>query len=202
MYIPHCFERLISYAALIGYSFASILLVGIYFLKYKIIPLQNNSAISLPFKNPIWIFKVRWYFTLLNISICWYGPVPWGYNFSCWLLFRLLMMLNFLWTPHHLPMPILSLPPLHTPLPDIYLFLFSLINSDLYWEKLYHFCQFFSSFLSRLSCIFVAPILWIILTCFVCFCWNINHTVLIGRFKLSTSFKPQKHTLRHLWIDY
>ena len=33
-------------------------------------------------------------------------------------------------------------------------------------------------------------------------CWTINYTVLLGRFKLSTAFKSNKHKLRCLWVDY
>ena len=134
-----------SVSYLIGSSSVNILLIDIYLIKYRITPLRIGSAISLPFKNSLWIFKIRFPFTSVNIAVCRSGPVPCGWIFVSCLLFVLLLMLKFFWLLHPLPLPnIPLLPPGHPPL-TFFFYLFLPINSDLYLVKLYY-PGFFSIF--------------------------------------------------------
>ena len=67
-----------SNSTLIGSYSVNIFLIRISLLKYNIDALRIDSAISLPFKNSLWIFKIRCSFTLVKTVICWSGPVPFG----------------------------------------------------------------------------------------------------------------------------
>ena len=185
-----------------------------------------DYRISLPFKNLLSIFKIRRPFNLVNMTACCSGPVPCGYNFSSCLLFWLLLLLKFLRAmsplllplllplPRLLPLPppllILHLPPPHPPLPEMFIFIFSPINSNIYWVKLCYISYWFLSFLLRRLRIFshvdfvfhVLSILYLI-SCQLCefswlvfcLCWTTDYTVLIGRFRLPTAFRSHHKKL-------
>ena len=110
-----------SDSALLGSYSVDIPLIGISLLKYKITPLWIYYSISLLFTNPLWIFKIGCSFILVNVSVCWSGPVPCRLIFSSCLLFRLLLLLEFLWPPRPLPLTNVPLPPPRPPLTRIFL---------------------------------------------------------------------------------
>ena len=72
------FKDSFSDSALIGSYYVDILLIVISLLKSKTISLRIDSTIPLTIKNLLWMFKIVCFFTLVNVSICQYGPVPRG----------------------------------------------------------------------------------------------------------------------------
>ena len=119
--------------ALIGSSSVDILLTRMSLLKSKIYPLRIDSAILFPFTNSLWILKIRWYFTLVNISVCRSVPVTFRKILSSCLLFLLLLLLKFLCPLFPLPLKNIPPPTPHLPLPYIFSFY---IFPDPFWSIL------------------------------------------------------------------